>query len=638
MAINRYTQPMQSQYIPTMPNAQLVSTLLQKKAQEEALRDKNVSTLESELLKVKAYGDKDKAKLSEKQKYYKNKLGDLYDQYGDNPGLMLAAMKDINREFTNDALAGDLYDIDRTYKYAMEDVKDAEEKRSEGKLLPWAYRQQIANAGTGFRAVQGDKMFDNAISRYVNTGNWANKVSEGDYNKAYNDAFAGFLSDPEVRTQIGYMNDTEKALLEQQFKSSFNSKWNANFGTGAGGDGAMTLGTPGNLTFNKLGLEKNYENVSDFSPSMFKYDDNGNVVGTNEMGNYESEKRIYRQWNNGNWAKNKAFKKWTKEEYDLTDKEYDEWVKKAEEWENLSNWEQLKRLGVSDLGSGREWKGAKWAYAEWARRNSDKMHQEAKDRIVELKKQYPELKGKTEKEIIEMYDNLISKNANEWNPVASINPRNKNFSAPSLFDEKGNINATLGKSVRVRDEKGNTKEVNTGELLESLGYNTLEEFYKQKGNKIGGKGSWYSEGAKPGTMMYEAIDSKGNTVYIESSPDSEETMLNFAPSWEMRKVVKEEDFGKHEFQYVPVAVTPVNSKGEFKDEVAAEGFEAYPDWDTGDIVYYALQKNKKTGELERIETYEDGKKDFVQLDPDKFFKDAVVSTGDRYYKNTKQAS
>ena len=54
MSINRYTTPVQSQYIPTGPTPEMQMMLLRKRSEDEAMAAQQKAIFENELLKTKA--------------------------------------------------------------------------------------------------------------------------------------------------------------------------------------------------------------------------------------------------------------------------------------------------------------------------------------------------------------------------------------------------------------------------------------------------------------------------------------------------------------------------------------------------------------------------------------------------------
>ncbi len=581
MAINRYTQPVQAQYIPTTPNVQLVTALLQKQAQEQAMASNALSTFESDLLKSKAYGDKDKATLAEKQKYYKGKLGELYDQYGSNPGLMLSAMRDINREYTQDITAGDLARINQTYAQAQEDIKDAQERYSKGNLMPWAYRQQMDQAGTGFRAVQGSDYFDNAIDRYVSTSNWYNKVSGGDYNQALQTAWKGFLSDPEIQSQVQYMNDTEKAMLEQQFNSAFQSRWNAikpkdKTTSGSGADD-IYVGSD-YFNFVNTGAETGYD------PLQFRFDDD-----------------LYDE--NGDIDLSKA----------------DDVASKASS--SATRYQRMRYPGSQTFESSASMAG------EIANRIIKQ-----KSELDNARKIYNIPSNLSDKEAVEKINGIRQKYSVQFSAVAVPKDTYTDVMQEKLIDGNDMINL-IGRDVRIKGDKNLYK--NFDDVADKLGFGNLEEFVEAN-KHVSKKGGVQMSGFEPGALVYMVKNNKGDEVPIEISPESNDIKSEFGPSWDIQNSIRNNEVGVgkfNEFTYGPAYIGIYDPDTEKRvDAITASGYEIIPDAKNETYNVYALTKDNSGNFIPLLD--DDGER--VELDPEQMFAEAAGGYGyDRIEKENK---
>lgn len=208
MAINRYSKPIEHQYMPTTPNPQIVAMMLQKKAADTATAQQQRNTLESNVLGIKAYGQEDSGLLKQKQDHYSKSMSKIYEDYKGDSNSILYAMNELNREFTRDTTSGDLYNINQKYLTAQSDIKHANEEYGKGNLTEGGHRWQIANAGTGQRAQKNPEMFDKLHSQ-INTIDYSKSVFAGDYDDAVANAESMFAG--QFKTQISYMNEEELA-------------------------------------------------------------------------------------------------------------------------------------------------------------------------------------------------------------------------------------------------------------------------------------------------------------------------------------------------------------------------------------------------------------------------------------------
>jgi len=152
MGINRYTRPVQSQYIPTQPNPQMQMMMMQKRANDEARGRQETAIFENELLNTKAYDKKDATRLKELSANYQKQLSDLHDKYPNDPNAMLQEMSVLRRKLDKDRLAGDLYEINKNYQIGMDTQTDAMDRFAKGELTEDLYNYQMADPISGRKA------------------------------------------------------------------------------------------------------------------------------------------------------------------------------------------------------------------------------------------------------------------------------------------------------------------------------------------------------------------------------------------------------------------------------------------------------------------------------------------------------
>lgn len=222
MAINRYTQPIKSQYMPTTPNAELTAMMLQKRSADEARSTEAKNVMESEVLGVKAYGEDHSTLLKEKQQMYNDRIGKIYDRYSGDPNASLYAMNELNRQFKRDLQSGDLYDIDYRYNMAQEDIKDAKERYGKGELTESAFTWQMDNAGKGFRAQKNPDMFKE-IDSMISTTDYSDDVFQGDDQMAVLNMQQAFSK--RFETQLSYMTPEGRAQALSYVENAVWNKW-----------------------------------------------------------------------------------------------------------------------------------------------------------------------------------------------------------------------------------------------------------------------------------------------------------------------------------------------------------------------------------------------------------------------------
>lgn len=237
MAISKYTQPIQAQYMPTTPNPQLTAMMLQKRSADEARASETRNVLESQVLGVKAYGQDHVDLLEDKQTEYQDRIGDIYDRYSNDPNATLYAMNELNRQFQKDITSGDLYDIDYRYGIAQEDIANAKERYAKGELTESAFRWQMDNAGTGYRAQKDPGMFDK-VSSQIDGTNMEKSVFGYNQEQAVVNMQNSFQQ--QYQTQLSYMSPKERENAMGYVRSQVYSKWRADNPDGYDSDGTGT--------------------------------------------------------------------------------------------------------------------------------------------------------------------------------------------------------------------------------------------------------------------------------------------------------------------------------------------------------------------------------------------------------------
>ena len=219
--INRYTQPVQHQFIPTQPNPQLLSMMMQKRSQDEAQVRANTAAIENDLLGVRAYRDEDKKKLESLSKNYTSRLSDIYDRTNGNPTATLVELNALRREYEKDKIGGDIYDINYNYSTAMGAIKDANERFGKGEISAAGKRYQIQNASTD--RVGKDPQIYKTLKDQITSKEFDKnlfKTPEEAYFNIMN------LAGEQFKNELSYMTPQERAGLASGIQSLVYEKYN----------------------------------------------------------------------------------------------------------------------------------------------------------------------------------------------------------------------------------------------------------------------------------------------------------------------------------------------------------------------------------------------------------------------------
>jgi len=220
--INRYTQPINSQYIPTSPNIQMQAMLMQKKAQDSAQAEQSRAILENDLLSTKAYGEADTKMLQEISKQYDSQLSDIYTKYQGDPNAILAAMTTLNRNFQKEKLAGSLYDINKRYTIAMDTKEKADKALMSGQISQYGYREMMSDPTSG-RVVTKDTQPLETFATKVATSNYNDDIFNGDKEYAMKNALAMF--DGLAASEYQYMKPEEITQMREKAMNVFFNKY-----------------------------------------------------------------------------------------------------------------------------------------------------------------------------------------------------------------------------------------------------------------------------------------------------------------------------------------------------------------------------------------------------------------------------
>jgi len=219
--INRYSQPIQQQYIPTGPNPQMMEMMLRKRESEKAQMEQQAFQLENNMLGVKAFNKEDSDRLKNRVDYYTKALDKIYTQYRNNPHAGNAYLGKLNREYMRDIQSGELYDINKNYSIASEDVADANKREGEGKLNPWAAQWQRSNAGSGRRAQEGKDFMKDAMALVSGT-DYSNSIYDNK-EEAARTAVESFIEDNKL--QLSYMPEEQRMMTIESFENHFYNKY-----------------------------------------------------------------------------------------------------------------------------------------------------------------------------------------------------------------------------------------------------------------------------------------------------------------------------------------------------------------------------------------------------------------------------
>jgi hypothetical protein len=160
MAISRYNQPIQSQYIPMGINPQMYEMLARKRYEDWAASEGAIDTFSNKLNALKAYNGKkeDVENLNKIRSTYLNNINSIVEKTNGNPSAMLPYLNSLNRSFNQDMLSGQLYDINYRYTKGVETEKDARERYSQGKLSDFAFNYQMKDPTSGVLARQSPEI------------------------------------------------------------------------------------------------------------------------------------------------------------------------------------------------------------------------------------------------------------------------------------------------------------------------------------------------------------------------------------------------------------------------------------------------------------------------------------------------
>lgn len=161
MAISPYTKPAQQRYIPTGVDPRMMMMMMGQQNKQQATATAAEQQMLQNVLKTQALPEDEDA-LKERQQYYQGKLSEIYNQYQGNPRLILASMNDLNKEFIEDSMQGDLKDIGSRYATRQKRMKMADAIYQKGDMTgeEWqeAYRsgtmpQLVGDAASAAREV-----------------------------------------------------------------------------------------------------------------------------------------------------------------------------------------------------------------------------------------------------------------------------------------------------------------------------------------------------------------------------------------------------------------------------------------------------------------------------------------------------
>lgn len=194
MAVNRYYQPQQHTFMPTMMN--MYQNYYAQNAQAYENSELMIDSIYSDLAKVKAFGEKDNTVLHQKKQAYENKLNDIISMSKGKPMQLLPHLRELNREFVADASFGEIGQINQRYNVAATDYGDWKTRTAENKLDYFDSLTQKELIGTGQRVPDSFN-----IDKYLSENLSTKMAPNMNFNQMSDVAKGLLFSSPEVAGQ-----------------------------------------------------------------------------------------------------------------------------------------------------------------------------------------------------------------------------------------------------------------------------------------------------------------------------------------------------------------------------------------------------------------------------------------------------
>jgi len=283
MAINRYTQPVQAQYVPMDMQSYQQNAMMAAEAGKKpwniieainARQQENYGKAQASMDQLgqgfaglHAINDEDQKKLNEEAKKLRSEVENIYKKTDGKPLAMLPMLSSLNRQLKRNITSGDLYDIGKRYEIGMENIDEAKKMLRKGDIGKWSFNYQLKHP----------------LAVIPNIGD-PSSMAKDYLSKNYKDA--SFATDAGVKqnffktmaTKYGDVynsaSDGQKAAMINEWDNLFKTYYRNEFG-----DNVFDENKPGMKQ--SLGTAtKAYENEPIINKDKLTFSNDGQITGT----------------------------------------------------------------------------------------------------------------------------------------------------------------------------------------------------------------------------------------------------------------------------------------------------------------------------------------------------------------------